>query len=150
MSIANAIYGFGNNTSGTGISGGCIVFYATSCTSGTVASAVPFLSASLSNSTTTQSYVAPVYTNAGAAVASTVHSVIGTCAFSASVSCTPAAFSGAAVFSSATSYSCSASGGAATFAQTGALSVGSQSTTGIVITAAVSNSQTVTYKCTGT
>jgi hypothetical protein len=98
----------------------------------------------------TGSYVAPVYTNSGTAIAATVHSVIGTCAFSASVSCTPAAFSGAAVFASATSYSCSASGGAGTFAQTGALSVGSQSTTGIIITAAVSNSQTVAYRCTGT
>ena len=43
MSIANAIYGFGNNTSGTGISAGCIAFYATTCTNGTVAMATPLV-----------------------------------------------------------------------------------------------------------
>jgi hypothetical protein len=43
MSIANAIYGFGNSTSTTGISTGCIAFYQTSCTNGTVASAVPYV-----------------------------------------------------------------------------------------------------------
>ncbi len=96
------------------------------------------------------SFVGPTYTVAGAAVASTQHSVNGTCAFSSSVSCTPTVFSNAAVFASATSYSCTASGGAGTFAQTGMLSVGSQSTTGIIITAAVLNSQTVAYSCTGT
>lgn len=94
--------------------------------------------------------VPPCFTAAGADCGVTVHEVIGTCAFSSSTTCTPAVFSGASVFTGATSYSCTASGGAATFAQTGSLSVGSQSTTGIVITAAVSNSQTVAYRCAGT
>jgi len=104
----------------------------------------------LSNSTTTVGYVPPTYTVAGAVTGSTVHTVLGTCAFVASVTCTPTTFTGAAVFTSATSYACDASGGAGTFAQTGALSVGSQATNSVVITAAVSNSQTVAFKCTGT
>ena len=102
------------------------------------------------NSTIALGQVAPCYTVSGTACGSTTHTVLGTCAFSSSTSCTPTAFSANAVFASATSYACSASGGAGTFAQTGALSVGSQSTTGIVITAATSNSQTVTFICTGT
>lgn len=102
------------------------------------------------SSTATVSYVPEVYASGGAAVASTLHAVLGTCAYSASVTCTPAVFSGQAVFASATSYSCSASAGAGTFAQVGALAVATQSTTGIIITAATSNSQTVTYLCIGT
>jgi hypothetical protein len=110
----------------------------------------PLLVAPSINSVQTLGQVPPCYTVSGTACGSTTHIALGTCAFSSSTSCTPTAFSANAEFASATSYACSASGGAGTFAQTGALSVGSQSTTGIVITAATSNSQTVTFICTGT
>jgi hypothetical protein len=52
--------------------------------------------------------VAPVYTNAGAAIASTVHSVFGSCTTSASNTCA-VSFSGAATFTSAATFACSVS-----------------------------------------
>lgn len=76
-----------------------------------------------SSNASTVSFAPPVYTLAGAAVASTVHTALGSCSITVGtspLSCT-LSFSGAAVFSSATSYACSLT-----------ISVGSATTSGTV------------------
>lgn len=62
-----------------------------------------------SSNGSTVSYHPPVYTSAGAITASTLHGVVGTCAFTSATSCT-VTFSGAALWASTTSYNCQAQG----------------------------------------
>lgn len=74
----------------------------TADTTGNTAVCGTIKAAAQANSSTTTSYVPPVYTSAGAVVASTYHGVQGTCTFSTST-CTPSAFTNGAVFASTTS-----------------------------------------------
>jgi hypothetical protein len=80
----------------------------TGATTGSFSAGV--LAACLANSTTTAAYVPPVYTSAGAALASTTHIVQGP-TFLVSGTATVVTLTGAAVFSNSSSYTVVASMG---------------------------------------
>jgi hypothetical protein len=100
----------------------------------------------------TQSYVAPVYTSGGSAVASTQHSINYSCAFSSSTTCAVTLTgSNTGQFTSATSYSCSSpSQGSSTTTTGPPYWIGNQSSSGFTVYATSSNSLTVYGTCTGT
>lgn len=100
---------------------------------------------------TTSGYVAPVYTSAGAITASTLHAVLGTCAFAATTSCV-VTLTGAAVFSSNTSFSCGVMDRANSIAASFVWAIIPLTSSGNTFTLESnnSNSDTMLYQCLGT
>jgi hypothetical protein len=110
---------------------------------------VPIQGASLANGSTTQSYVAVVYTASGTAVPSTWHTVSYSCAFASSTTCAVALTgSTAAPFTSATSYSCDAPDMGTATNYVG-YTVGNKTSTGFTVYASASNANTVYGTCHG-
>jgi hypothetical protein len=98
----------------------------------------------------TATYVPPIYTFGGGAVASTEHGVEYTCTFAAATTCA-VSLSGAnrGQFTSSTSYACDSPdmGTATTYV---GYTVGGKSATGFTVYASASNSNTVNGTCWGT
>lgn len=97
---------------------------------------------SKSNSTTTQSYVPPVFTVAGAAVTATYHGAEFTCVFLSGTTCTSTAWTNASVFVTVDGCTWLTGGSVNAWVTT-------VSTTQVSMTAASSNSQTAKGVCWG-
>jgi hypothetical protein len=132
----------GSDTIGTGL----IVSAGGASITGVSLFAGPLLTESVAAGTAT--YVPPIYTSGGAAVASTEHGVQYSCTFAAATTCAVTLTGTSTGRFASTAYACPAPdmGAATTYV---GYTVGSKATTGFTIYASASNSNTVSGVCWG-
>lgn len=104
------------------------------------------VSGKATNAATT--YLPPIYSTSGGAVANTLHGILFTCAFAAATTCAVTITGTGNSFVSATSYSCFVDMGSST--TNIQFTVGNKTTSGFTVYAGTSNSDTVAGLCVGT